>query len=132
MPADASARRVWATDACRQRGHRGRETQRARARPGSIVLRVAGRLVGGGEVPALTLPELAPAVSLDELRYRVEGLERIASAGQLDPAIATALFTQAALRVAILLYRRKVVVLWSDQGSNRPPTRCPPDVIMAL
>ena len=75
IPLEASAKRIWATGACRQRGHRGREATRARtrrasvqaavehrgpldlaelldvaqrearARPGSVMLRVAGRLV---------------------------------------------------------------------------------------
>lgn len=75
IAASAPPKRIWASDACRQRGHRGREKVRAatrsasvaaavaargdpdlgalldvaareaRRRPGSVMLRVAGRLV---------------------------------------------------------------------------------------
>ena len=91
LPRDASAKRVWASDACRQRGHRGRQLERARARrasveaaverrdprdlaallevaqqealrrPGSVLLRVSGRLI---------------ALSAEELVVLAAGLER--------------------------------------------------------
>lgn len=71
LPPEAAGRRRYASDACRQRGHRGRTAQRRRAadqsltaalsgrdlvslleaahqaalqRPGSVLLRVSGRL----------------------------------------------------------------------------------------
>lgn len=88
IPADAHGKRLYASAACRQRGHRGRETQRARARrasvqaavehrgpldlaalldvaelearrrPGTVLLRLAGRLV------VLTADELAQLAQL--------------------------------------------------------------------
>ena len=104
VPPDAPAKRIWASDACRQRGHRNREKGRAvtraasvaaavahrgghnlhqlldlahreaQRRPGSVVLRAAGRLV---VLTAEDLKQLSPAPATAPASELAEQIQRV-------------------------------------------------------